>query len=531
MLASFLVTNLGDAVVTGPNMAPGTLRQAVYDANNSSEPDVIKFAVGLNGAVNLSVVDDTSMGPSALIVTSPITIMGNSSGVTIGRDAAAGEMRLFHVTSTGDLTFESLSITGGVARGANGAAAGETGGDGRGGAIWNEGSLTITACTFYANQAFGGNAGAGGRGGAGIGGAIYSDNATLSITNSTLSGNSVTSGSGASVPSSFGGAVYTRNGTLTIHNDTITNSTASTGRGIYILAVDGTATADIESSIIGQSDVQVQSRDFITTFDDNGQLVITGGNNLIRSQGDFQNITISTDDPLLGPLANNGGPTFTHALPVGSPAINMGNNLQSLADDQRGDSFSRVIGGTADIGAYELQTVIGPELPGDYNGNHVVDGADYVIWRKTFGSSVAQYSGADGDGNGAVDMADYSVWRTHFGATPAAGATLEFDMASEPAPPVTGVGAALNAAAFLSTDSSQETSNQAKSSVPKITIASANCQDLALLELFRAGPRKVAGYEDTWARVHESKPATGASDACSDALTTEVWSTSAPFRA
>jgi hypothetical protein len=184
------------------------------------------------------------------------------------------------------------------------------------------------------------------------------------------------------------------------------------------LAEDGTATVDIRSTIIGQSDVQLQAREFLTVPSDNGQLVVTGASNLIRSQGDYQAITVSTDDPLLEPLANNGGPTLTHALPNNSPAINLGSNPQSLATDQRGVSYSRAIGGTADIGAFELQTVIGPELPGDYNGNQIVDGADYLLWRKTRGAEVPQFSGADGSGNSLVDDADYTVWREHFGETP-----------------------------------------------------------------------------------------------------------------
>ena len=64
-----------------------------------------------------------------------------------------------------------------------------------------------------------------------------------------------------------------------------------------------------------------------------------------------------------------------------------------------------------------------PTLPGDYNGNGVVDAADYVVWRKMLGSSVPNYSGADGSGNGVVDQEDQTVWRAHFGETlPAVGA-------------------------------------------------------------------------------------------------------------
>lgn len=49
MLATFTVTNLTDATVTGPGSAPGTLRQAIYDANISSDADIIEFAPDLSG--------------------------------------------------------------------------------------------------------------------------------------------------------------------------------------------------------------------------------------------------------------------------------------------------------------------------------------------------------------------------------------------------------------------------------------------------------------------------------------------------
>jgi hypothetical protein len=55
-----------------------------------------------------------------------------------------------------------------------------------------------------------------------------------------------------------------------------------------------------------------------------------------------------------------------------------------------------------------------PALPGDYNQSNNVDTGDYILWRKTLGSSVAPNSGADGSGNGVVDQADYNVWKTHF---------------------------------------------------------------------------------------------------------------------
>jgi hypothetical protein len=67
-------------------------------------------------------------------------------------------------------------------------------------------------------------------------------------------------------------------------------------------------------------------------------------------------------DPLLGPLADNGGPTQTHALLPGSPALDHGANPDELAFDQRGAGFARLSGAGVDIGAFELQLPPPPPL-------------------------------------------------------------------------------------------------------------------------------------------------------------------------
>jgi len=91
---------------------------------------------------------------------------------------------------------------------------------------------------------------------------------------------------------------------------------------------------------------------------------LTGADNLIMTADLSQPappgaITI-TADPKLLPLADNGGPTQTHALQIDSPALNKGNNAGKLATDQRGDGFLRAFG-RPDIGAYEWQ-VAGDEI-------------------------------------------------------------------------------------------------------------------------------------------------------------------------
>lgn len=61
-------------------------------------------------------------------------------------------------------------------------------------------------------------------------------------------------------------------------------------------------------------------------------------------------------------------------------------------------------------------------VPGDYNGDGLVDAADYVLWRDTKGSMVDAGTGADGDGSGTVDEGDYQFWVNNFGTSGGSGA-------------------------------------------------------------------------------------------------------------
>jgi hypothetical protein len=91
-----------------------------------------------------------------------------------------------------------------------------------------------------------------------------------------------------------------------------------------------------------------------------GGAVISDGYNLsndscggfLTGPGDQTNI-----EPMLGPLQDNGGPTLTHALLPGSPAINAGdpNFTPPPSYDQRGPGFDRVVNGRIDIGSFEVQ--------------------------------------------------------------------------------------------------------------------------------------------------------------------------------
>lgn len=433
MLATITVTSLADNLTVDGQV---TLREAIRAAELNisvdgstagSGADTIQFAASLNGAVNLSIVDDTVAGATALLVTSEVTIRGNNSGVTIQRSTSIGtpEMRLFRVSAGGYLTLESLTLTGGAALGAAGTIVAPDGEDGRGGAILNQGSLVLRTSTLHSNRAAGGNAASGGKGGAGLGGAIYNDSGHVAIVNVTLSGNLADAGTGSTAGSRFGAGVYGRNGTLSISNSTITNNPAIAGRGVYVIGDGGSATVAVNSTIIGQAELSIDHSDFVATEDNGGTIQTSGVGNLIRRAVGFPGVFI-TDNPQLLALATNGGPTLTHALAEGSPALNQGVNPMNLATDQRGATFLRVSDGFADIGAFEQQVAGGPNPAGDFDRNGVVDTADYVLWRNTLDAVVSPFSGADGNGDGRVNAPDHDVYRANFGRTASAASAVEF---------------------------------------------------------------------------------------------------------
>ncbi|MCC7474138.1 MAG: autotransporter-associated beta strand repeat-containing protein [Pirellulales bacterium] len=72
-------------------------------------------------------------------------------------------------------------------------------------------------------------------------------------------------------------------------------------------------------------------------------------------------------------------------------------------------------------------------IPGDFDGDGLVNAADYSAWRTTFGQAVAPWTGADGNGDGTVNLADYILWRRYF-TTPGSGTALgESSAIPEPA--------------------------------------------------------------------------------------------------
>ena len=263
-----------------------------------------------------------------------------------------------------------------------------------GGGISNVGTLTISNSTISANNGSGisnfadtgnvkltisnsmitANKSESGEGG-GIRNFAGSGNATLMINNSTVSGNTAGFGGGISNVSGNGNASVTisnstisgnlanqaggivNNGILAISNSTISsNSANNSGAGI---SNNGSIPARLRSTIVANN---ISAPSLLTNTGDDLLGSFRVEYSLIESPGRVNTTFVETVpgsnlygvDPLLGPLAENGGPTLTQALLPGSPAINRGFNSALYSFDQRGLGFVRAVGRT-DIGAFEVQ--------------------------------------------------------------------------------------------------------------------------------------------------------------------------------
>jgi hypothetical protein len=394
--AAITVTNTNDS-------GAGSLRQALATANDG---DTITFAVA--GTIVLT--------SGELLVDKSITISGpGAESLAVNGNANS---RVFHIGSGRTVTISGLTIT-------NGYASGDYGG----GIYNDHAALTLSNCTISSNfsvlyewcgceqcdclYGFGG-----------AGGGIYSNgsggNATLTLNNCTISGNSTVGGVNFS---SEGGGISNVNATLTLNSCAISGNSADSGSGGGILnnANLGSSSVQISNSVVSGNSADVGGGILnyayspstavveitnctisgnsayygggIYSFGDySGEAAVVVGSTIFKAGAAGENIVnnsgtvtslgynVSSDngggvltgpgdqiksDPMLGPLQDNGGPTFTHELLPGSPAINAGNPNFTPPPfyDQRGPGFDRVRNGRIDIGSFEVQGPIPPPTP------------------------------------------------------------------------------------------------------------------------------------------------------------------------
>ena len=228
--------------------------------------------------------------------------------------------------------------------------------DGGGGGLFSDGTLAVTGSTIADNA---------GTASVSYGGGIWKTNASrvIKIANSTISGNSAVAG---------GGGVFHAIGALTVTNSTITaNTTPGLGGGLYVYGSSSTRVA-LDNSVVagntGSDNSQVYGA--VSSASSHNLIGFEAGMSGIRDGVNGNQVGVDVPlDPMLGPLADHGGATRTHAPLPGSPLIDAGGDAEAvdrlglpLALDQRG-LLRRF--GTVDIGAVEAQPPGVPIARGD----------------------------------------------------------------------------------------------------------------------------------------------------------------------
>lgn len=322
------------AVVVAPD-GLCSIREAIINANANNQSGSAECTAGSgtdtivlpsNAIFTLgdaAVLNDAGYGSSGLPhITSPITIEANGS--TITRDSSvpctlngtqvAGEFRILRVDNAGSLTLEDATLTNGCADGAQGHS---------GGAIHANGDLVLRRSSLIGNMA---NSAGGGlhkqlgtvtieqstlaSNSANLGGAVRPETTTAIVRNSTISGNHAISN---------GGGLWVYNSAVTLENVTFSANTASgLGGGIY-----ATDTGFVTSITNAKNTIF----DGSSCFSNGGAWSAEGANfDSGTSCADFFNAsspgTFTPNATLdLDPLADNGGPTMTHAIGTGSQVI------------------------------------------------------------------------------------------------------------------------------------------------------------------------------------------------------------------
>ena len=264
------------------------------------------------------------------------------------------------------------------------------------------GTMNVTSSTFTGNFS------------SAAGGGLANQTGTVTLKNATVSGNTA---------SGLGGALSNNGGTINISSSTIASNL--TGPGSNGAVNNSSSVINVANSIIADNDAGGVGSEI-------AGVITSGGYNLIENTPNGTITGVSTgnilgQDPLLGALANNGGPTHTSALLAGSPAVDAGNS-SGATSDQRGSTRPADFPGIpnasdgADIGAFEVQTapVSGPRALFDFDGDNKTDlsifrpgPGEWWINRSLNGSTFALQFGAGTDriapadftGDGKTDVA------------------------------------------------------------------------------------------------------------------------------
>jgi len=385
--------------------AQGVLADIEFDAAAFASPRTIKLASALptlTGKLNLAgtgsdlleVRRDSGGDYSVFDAEGGASV--SISGMTIANGAGTSAGGILNVASTMNLAnvvvsgnSSSLSFSGGGIKNGNGTltitdsvVSLNQGGTFAGGGISNQaGTLTVTNTLVTRNTAQAGSGGIFNASGrivvsnstissnsvaSGLsGGGLYSDNynagADVTLVNTTLSGNSAGAGSTGSAIMNYGIS------SASVSNLTLSFCTLADNHGPATVLTISAGFAAKANTVLGNS-IFSNGPSANLAASGAGASIISNGNNLASDSGNgllTGGSDILNTDPGLTKLGNYGGPTPTHALMTGSPAVNAGNDAGAPGTDQRGGL--RLVGAHVDIGAVEMnpRLVNSSSDPGD----------------------------------------------------------------------------------------------------------------------------------------------------------------------
>lgn len=371
-----LIVTVADDELDG-NLDPNdiSLREALMIAAANPGDDIIRFAENVYAQPNATITltyDDPLDGDALvdpLLVNNNVKIEG--PGANFLSVSGDGVSRVFRVLTGVTATLDGLTITGG----------GGTGSGEGGGAIYSEGNLTLSRVEIVGNTT-------GTNPLTSLGGGVSTFNGSLHVVDSTFAENFSLKGGGLFVrnttvniinstfSTNIGGGIAAADpgSNLLLTNITVTNNTAATstytGAGLLVY---GGGTVVVHNTIIAKnyrldgttpSDVYFRGGGFGAASSYN--LIGSGGSGGLSNNDPNGNIVLLPGvSPGVGELRDNGGSTRTHALLIGSPAIDKGNPSHQAgvggvpSFDQRGTSYGRVMNGRIDVGAFERQSGLG----------------------------------------------------------------------------------------------------------------------------------------------------------------------------
>lgn len=307
-----------------------TLQDAVISGNESYEEGGGVYFDGEISAVTIldsQIENNTTpnssgggvyIGDAASVTIEDSILAGNEAGGD-GAGLFIAQVGSHYYDGNGDITLLRNTISNNLAVGSGGGAY-----------LYDMdgyGQATIADSTISGNTA--------GRSGGGL--AFYEMDSEVTVRNTTISGNTA----------EIGGGVYFYDGDgATLDFATIVDNQAYSGAGVYLYSGGITISNSVIADNSGSDDVTVANHGY--TYAEAGfSFIESYGGNLYDQGGN-----IEASDPLLGPLADNGGPTLTHLPLAGSPLIDAADPGSTIDTDQRGES--RPFGAGPDMGAVEV---------------------------------------------------------------------------------------------------------------------------------------------------------------------------------